>query len=59
MVIYINSDKKGVYCSSFLQAGLGGLSFDEGQFSVFGYSTKTWETSPTVAWYDDNIYYFD
>lgn len=25
---------------SSLQAGLGGLSFDEGQFSVFGYSLK-------------------
>lgn len=22
-----------------MQAGLGGLSFDEGQFSVFGYTT--------------------
>lgn len=26
-----------------VQAGLGGLSFDEGQFSVFGYTTSTLE----------------
>lgn len=28
----------------FLQAGLGGLSFDEGQFSVFGYISNTFRT---------------
>ncbi|XP_058220653.1 peptidyl-prolyl cis-trans isomerase CYP37, chloroplastic-like [Rhododendron vialii] len=29
-------------------AGLGGLSFDEGQFSVFGYTTVGRETLPTI-----------
>lgn len=34
--------------ASFLQSGLGGLSFDEGQFSVFGYVIYVQSSIPYV-----------